>query len=536
MKAIQRPGGWAPVLAITLALALGAALFSWLSARSAEQLNIWRLERSVEALLQSPKLSEELRQAGIQSWLLRPEQRGGWSFPRQLTPLSQAETPAPRALQNIALGASAKPQVRLQDEIYMAAQEHEGRIALAQLPSLPVVPLPWLHLLLAALLGLLLWQALIRWRSSPWVGPLGALLSGALLSGALFVGGLEVEAQRAAILESLAWLQAAPPAQIPLSWASAAMALPLLLFGLAAAFTQSRCSEHRLAYLYVTPALLGMGLLILIPFAFGFGLAFFRYGSGPAEFVGLRHFIDILSSEGFALTHPLSFYYTLFITILWTLLNVSFHIGLGLGLALILKEPTLRLKGLYRVLLILPWAVPNYITALIWKGMFNAEYGLINHLLGLFKIEGIAWFSETVTAFTANLATNTWLGFPFMMVITLGALQSIPKDLYEAADVDGASNWQKFKWITVPLLKPALIPALILGSIWTFNMFNIIYLVSQGQPNNSTDILIVEAYRVAFEQERYGYAAAYSVLIFLILLIYSRVTERISRAAEGAYG
>jgi arabinogalactan oligomer/maltooligosaccharide transport system permease protein len=119
------------------------------------------------------------------------------------------------------------------------------------------------------------------------------------------------------------------------------------------------------------------------------------------------------------------------------------------------------------------------------------------------------------------------------MVISLGALQSIPAVLYEAARVDGASRWQQFARITMPLLKPALVPAVILSVIWTFNMFNIIYLVSQGEPAGATEILITQAYKIAFEQYRYGYAAAYSTVIFAILLAYGVWQNRVTRAAEG---
>jgi len=131
------------------------------------------------------------------------------------------------------------------------------------------------------------------------------------------------------------------------------------------------------------------------------------------------------------------------------------------------------------------------------------------------------------------LATNGWLSFPIMMVISLGALQSIPGDLYEAARVDGATRWQQFRLITLPSLKPALVPAIILSVIWTFNMFNVIFLVSQGQPSGATEILITDAYKIAFEQYRYGYAAAYSTVIFLILLAYGIWQNRVTRATEG---
>ena len=124
--------------------------------------------------------------------------------------------------------------------------------------------------------------------------------------------------------------------------------------------------------------------------------------------------------------------------------------------------------------------VPSYITALVWHGMFNPTDGFINACLVASGLDGVAWFDQFWTAFSANVVTNTWLGFPFMMVVSLGALQSIPTDLYEAAEVDGATRWDCFKSITIPLLRPALLPAIILGAVWTFNMFNVIYLVSGG--------------------------------------------------------
>lgn len=294
---------------------------------------------------------------------------------------------------------------------------------------------------------------------------------------------------------------------------------------------------HKVAYLYVFPAAAGMIVLVLVPFVIGLCLGFFNHCEGRFEFVGLRNFIDILSGGGAPLSHPLNFYFTLGVTILWTSVNVFLHLAIGLCLALLLRDPALKMKGVYRVLLIIPWAVPNYITALMWKGMFHRQYGAVNMILDLLGIPAVSWFSSFWTAFSANVITNTWLGFPFMMVVCLGALQSIPQDLYEAAQVDGASKWSTFSNITLPLLRPALMPAVILGSIWTFNMFNIIYLVSSGEPGGSTDILITEAYRWAFlRYERYGLAAAYATIIFLILLGYTYLTSRATRAAKDRPG
>ena len=324
----------------------------------------------------------------------------------------------------------------------------------------------------------------------------------------------------------------------PACWVVSAATVAGLLVGLLGLVGIGRrmvggLHAHRFAYAYITPAAAGMLLLVFVPFGYGVLLGFFNHSHGTYTFVGLDNFVEILSGGGRPLSHPLNFYFTLGVTILWTASNIILHVTIGLALALLLKDPLLKFKGIYRVLLILPWAVPNYITALIWKGMFHQQYGAVNHLLSMFGIENISWFSSFSTAFIANLTTNVWLGFPFMMVVSLGALQSIPDDVYEAAAVDGASRWQAFWQITMPLLKPALFPAIILGTIWTFNQFNIIYLVSGGAPAGSTDILITEAYRWAFERaDRYGLAAAYALLIFFILLIYTLVTNKLTRASE----
>ncbi|MEC8424800.1 MAG: extracellular solute-binding protein, partial [Myxococcota bacterium] len=286
--------------------------------------------------------------------------------------------------------------------------------------------------------------------------------------------------------------------------------------------------QHRFAYATVLPAALAMGVLVVLPFIVGAAVSLFAHRDGQFTFVGLANFLDIVLARDWAPSNPLSFYFTLLVTVGWTAANVVLHVGIGVFLAMLLREPWLRLRGVYRVILILPWAVPNYITALIWKGMFHRQFGAINGLLVTLGLEPVSWFSQFSTAFAANLATNTWLGFPFMMVVTLGALQAIPRELEQAAEVDGATGLQRFRHVTLPLLRPALLPAIVLGSVWTFNMFNIIYLVSGGEPDGASEILISEAYRWAFTRgHRYGYAAAYAVLIFLVLLVYSRMSNRV---------
>lgn len=329
-----------------------------------------------------------------------------------------------------------------------------------------------------------------------------------------------------------------PPEANPLPYLMLAIAA---LIGVLAYFTRwivavLRRGDGRpaaLGWSWAAPGMVATIILIFVPFMIGLGLSLFDHKEGHFTFVGLTNFADILGARRFPAAEPLSFYYALVVTVLWTAVNLVCHVGMGLGLALLLNRPTLRFRGIYRVLLIIPWAVPNYITALLWKGMFHRQFGAINGMLGWFGLKGVAWFSSFGTAFFANVCTNAWLGFPFMMVVCLGALQSIPKDMYEAADVDGATSWDKFRHVTLPLLQPALVPAVLLGMVWTFNAFNIVYLVSGGEPDNATDILISEAYRWAFaRQEQYGYAAAYAALIFVLLLGWSAVSNRLARRAE----
>ncbi len=304
--------------------------------------------------------------------------------------------------------------------------------------------------------------------------------------------------------------------------------------------------EHRQAYGYILPAMVGMVVLVFFPFFYGITLSFTDanlYNTNQplsAIWIGLRNYQEILgdftiarqAENGAWVFNYLNFYWTLFFTVVWTLTNVTIGVSVGLLLALILNTPNLAMRPLYRVLLILPWAMPNYITALIWKGMFHQQFGVVNHVLRMFGGQGLSWFESPFTSFLTALATNGWLSFPFMMVVSLGALQSIPMELYEAARVDGASRWQQFISITLPSLKPALVPAIILSVVWTFNMFNIIFLVTEGEPGNSTEILVTQAYKYAFQRYRYGYAAAYSTVIFGILLLYSVVQNRLSRATE----
>ncbi|MEM1043231.1 MAG: sugar ABC transporter permease [Bacteroidota bacterium] len=246
------------------------------------------------------------------------------------------------------------------------------------------------------------------------------------------------------------------------------------------------------------------------------------------EVIGLQQYASVLAEP--------AVWAVFFKTVVWTLVNIVFHVGLGVWLAVILNKAFIVGKPAWRVLLILPWALPQYITALTWRGMFNYEYGAVNLIAGVFGAEPVAWLTSPLEAFVAVILTNIWLGFPFMMVVALGGLQSIPGELYEAADVDGASEWTKFWQITAPLLRPVMIPAITLGIVWTFNNINVVWLVSNGgEPNDQTHILVSYVYEAAFSMYRFGWAAALSMVIFGILFLFTQVFLKRTNATEAAY-
>ncbi len=289
--------------------------------------------------------------------------------------------------------------------------------------------------------------------------------------------------------------------------------------------------RNRLAYAYLSPAMFIMALVIAYPFVYNVVISFSNMNLTHFRdwrLIGLRNYWLVVTDY--------SFWYFFFKTVLWTVLNLVFHVGIGVFLAILLDKD-LRGKTIYRTLLILPWAVPQYITALTWRGMFNSEYGAVNLLLEKLFHTQVLWLSSEWGAFAACLITNIWLGFPFMMIIALGGLQSIPNELYEAAEIDGATAWQKFRNITVPLLRPVMVPAIILGVIWTFNNFNVVWLVSNGgEPSDKTHILVSWVYKSAFTYFRFGYAAAFSMIIFLILFIFSWRFIKKTQVVENIYG
>lgn len=383
---------------------------------------------------------------------------------------------------------------------------------------------------------------------------------------------------------------------------------------------------------FIAPAIIVMLLITFLPQAYQIYISFLDFraqnlGGASAPYIGLDNFRRVLL-DGLNVPNY-SFFPLLGFNIVWTLVNVAFHASIGLAVALALNAEHLIGRRIYRVLFVLPWALPGYITALIWNNLWQQNDGGINLLiesindtfgtrfstntgwlteitspidlrgwavilfivigcglaafwlarrtvrLGLvdkatgrlhlsrtvFSLGGIIILSlaalatildvltdgaqasnvviqlfdragAPVLAFYAVLIANIWLGWPFMMVVATGALQSIPPDLYEAADVDGASKWRQFTQITLPLIRPAMVPAIMLGTIWTFNQFNVIFFITAGGPRGQTDLLVTQSYKLIQQEQLYGAAAAFSIVVFFVLLVITLINNRITRATK----
>jgi arabinogalactan oligomer/maltooligosaccharide transport system permease protein len=323
--------------------------------------------------------------------------------------------------------------------------------------------------------------------------------------------------------------------------------------------------QSAIPWAFIAPSAIVMALITLYPQLYQVYMAFTNMGlrhlapdSPTPEIVGIDNFIRVVTSQ--LAIQNYDFARILIFNIVWTIANVFMHVVVGVMVALALNAKGLWFKRLYRAVFILPWALPAYITALVWKNMYDPNFGAfnllfakINELLGTALPTDTRWllqipppidlpgiappldiFQWLPLAFYAVLLANMWLGWPFMMVIATGALQSIPKELYEAAEVDGASKWHRFWAITVPLIRPAMVPAIMLGTIWTFNQFNVIYFISAGGPLRQTEILVTQAYRLLQVElpDRYGVAAAFSMVVFVILLIITLINNRVTRATE----
>lgn len=291
-------------------------------------------------------------------------------------------------------------------------------------------------------------------------------------------------------------------------------------------------------YVYLAPTIIALVVFTIFPSLYTIYISFTNYSLfhfKSFDFIGLENYQEILS-QGSAFLPVLSW------TVVWTLLTTGLNIGVGLVLAMLLNIEGLRERNLYRTLLIIPWALPFILTVQMWAGLLNVN-GVVNQILNLFGVAPIKWLGEIGGSVFyprfAVLMVNLWLSYPFFMTVNLAALQSIPRDMYEAADLDGATSTQRFRYITFPWLMAAIMPLLITQLSFQFNNFGVIYLLTGGNPlafpgatYGVTDNLATFAYKLIQDQRRYGLAAAYGMIIFVLISVFTVINSRVTGAFE----
>lgn len=325
--------------------------------------------------------------------------------------------------------------------------------------------------------------------------------------------------------------------------------------------TQSRGLRFRraiLPYLYLLPAFLVMGVITFYPLGYQVVLSFtdfatkdlfFGMSSPELNNVGFQNYIDIIT--GGLPVQNFEFFRVLVYNLWWAITNVMLHVPAGVLIAVLLNVKGLWFKRFYRAIYIMPVVIPPLVVATVWRNIFDEQYGAMNQFLTVISTAfggdpvrlrwlfeytpPIAWLLPTGAlplAYYAMMIANFWLGWPFMTLVATGALQSIPTELYEAASIDGASPSQQFWRITVPLLRPAMVPAAIYGFTLSFNLFNFVYFMTGGGPARSTEILVTFAYDLVRNLRLYGVAAAFAVIVFFVALIIFLITNRITHATE----
>lgn len=268
-------------------------------------------------------------------------------------------------------------------------------------------------------------------------------------------------------------------------------------------------------YVYILPAVLLVVIFIGIPILFGIRTSFYHYKLNDIKtyFNGLENYRNILTDDVFYISLKNSFW--------WVALSLFFQVIFGVSLALCLNKP-FKGRGLYQAIVLAPWAVSGFLIGLIWKWLFNGQYGLVNDTLMKLNIikEPVAFLAQESTALLSTIIANIWYGIPFFAIMTLAALQSVPGELYEAADIDGAGHVKKFFNVTLPYIKPTLLVTILLRVIWIFNFADIIYTMTNGGPANSSEILATHVISKAYTSLDFGQASAVGVIFMVILLVY----------------
>lgn len=285
--------------------------------------------------------------------------------------------------------------------------------------------------------------------------------------------------------------------------------------------------KHKyLPWLYSSPAFILIGIIILFPIIYTGFISLTNmnlYHWQNYKIIGLGNFQRAL------LKVDSGFLKALITTVIWTVVNMVLQVVIAFFIALGLNAPGLKLSRFYKTLLMFPWAMPAYVSILLWRvGMYNTEFGLLNKLAVCLGLPKINFLSQNVPAFLSCMVLNLWMALPFMIMVIDGALQSIDKNLYESAMIDGAGFLKRSHYITVPSLKPIIAPSVILTTFITFKQFDIVYLLTmqKGSLSGSTlQTIITYAQQNAFASNNYGLSSAVSIVIFVIIILFSLLAK-----------
>jgi arabinogalactan oligomer/maltooligosaccharide transport system permease protein len=313
-----------------------------------------------------------------------------------------------------------------------------------------------------------------------------------------------------------------------------------------------------LPYLYLLPAFVVLGIITFYPLIFQVIISFSDFStkdlmlqlhSPKLSWIGFKNYIDIIT--GGLPVQNFNFVRVLTYNFWWAITNVMLHVPAGVLIANLMNVKGIWFKRIYRAIYVMPVVIPPIVIGTVWRNIYDERYGAFNRLLtAVSTLFGgnpihtrwllditppIKWLLPTgglPDAYYAMMIANFWLGWPFMVLVATGALQSIPKELYEAAAIDGATKSKQFWNITVPLLQPAMIPAAVYGFTLSFNLFNFVYFLSGGGPNRMTELLVTFAYDLVRNLRLYGAAGAFAVIIFVVALVIFLITNKVTKATE----
>lgn len=288
-------------------------------------------------------------------------------------------------------------------------------------------------------------------------------------------------------------------------------------------------SLEKSPFLYLLPVAIFMAIVVAYPIARVFYLSFTQNILTRPDlgvtFVGLDNYVTLFSS--------VDFWKTLARTVVWTGYSVIGKTMIGFLIAWLLFKVT-KFRRFYFMLLLIPWVTPMVVGSIAWRWVYDGQFGMLNWVLTQMHIlsENYAWLGNETSAFLATGVTDMWLGIPFMTMLMLAGLQSVPVDLLESASLDGANSFQRLRLVILPLMKPVILVSTTLSAIWTFNSFGVIWPLTKGGPVDATQTLVVQAYKESFGAFDLGMGATIALVIFLILLLFTTVYYKVVMGQE----